>query len=338
MKREAGTFVEVPLRIRDLEISLGAKALLWLLCTFAGYETGECYPGLSTLAKALRVHRSSVKRYVTELRRKKLIAVEPPEGKVKPKRTTSKYKLAKWLWECTEPPGWVHGEPASAGRAQQWWAHDAPGVGAAGAHGRCMVSHEREVEEQEPGDEKKTPRPGQKASRAGLLLPCCASDRNPKTGAVETFDAFWSILPKRISRGRARLDAFVAWKSLAPAVRQRVHQCVAESLAEDDSFLYTYAGGVAATPAQLITLAQLAMAEARPLWEVMPEDDPLDPLGIAAVASTPPAPPRAHEEADYYREREALAQRLMTEQNLSAHQAEERADAELARRPASPAP
>lgn len=110
MKRPAGTFFEVPQRVMTLDLSMGARMTLVALCKFANYETGESYPGLKALEKAVGANRSSIKRYVQELERRRIVGVQRRRGP----RGTSKYRIAKWLWACTEMPGWAHGEPTES--------------------------------------------------------------------------------------------------------------------------------------------------------------------------------------------------------------------------------
>jgi len=68
-KRFGVVYTEV---IQDPELSLRAKGLYALLCTFAN-KSRECYPAISTLAKLSDVSKRTVERTIKELEEKNYV-------------------------------------------------------------------------------------------------------------------------------------------------------------------------------------------------------------------------------------------------------------------------
>jgi len=58
--------------MRDLNLSLRAKGLYALLCTYAGKDR-ECYPAISTLSELSDVSRRTIERTLKELEDKNYV-------------------------------------------------------------------------------------------------------------------------------------------------------------------------------------------------------------------------------------------------------------------------
>jgi len=58
--------------IQDIELSLRAKGLYALLCTFADKDR-SCYPKISTLSELSGVSRRTIERTMIELEQKKYV-------------------------------------------------------------------------------------------------------------------------------------------------------------------------------------------------------------------------------------------------------------------------
>lgn len=102
------------------------------------------------------------------------------------------------------------------------------------------------------------------------------------------FDTLWKKIPKRISKGTAKVEAWEMWKSLtAVPTKQHVAEMVkllkaylAESPKAYD--FYDASGSVRVSPARLIALLCRAMVERRTLGDVL-EDTTIEDLNAQQV-------------------------------------------------------
>jgi hypothetical protein len=101
VKRPDGTFFVVPRALLTMGLSTGAFATAVAICSCAD-KNGECFPSRRVLAGIAHVHRSTVTVLVQELEVHGVVQVDRRRAQ----RATSKYKIAKWLWEGSEVPGW----------------------------------------------------------------------------------------------------------------------------------------------------------------------------------------------------------------------------------------
>ncbi len=137
-------------------------------------------------------------------------------------------------------------------------------------------------EKHSAANEKKPERDG--GVEAAVAVPTGSARRpaDPATkpasaSLVAGFDLLWAAIPKRISRGTAKLDAWEVWKSLKPTpsrrhVAEMVNLLTAYIDEETDYAFYEADGTVKVTPAILIGLLCRAMNEGSPLRKVVDED------------------------------------------------------------------
>lgn len=61
--------------IRDSDLSITAKTVYSLLCTYADKQR-QCYPSIKTLSEILCVHRKTIERAINELKKKNYVIRE----------------------------------------------------------------------------------------------------------------------------------------------------------------------------------------------------------------------------------------------------------------------
>jgi hypothetical protein len=138
-----------------------------------------------------------------------------------------------------------------------------------------------------PGDDsqekttKITTTTGARAAKKPQPEPTVVSNKISKTSNKPTqdplvagFDRLWKVIPKRISTGTAKVEAWEAWKTLTPAptrrhVTEMVRLLEAHLEEETDYAFYELDGSAKVTPARLIALLCRAMAEQRSLGDVL---------------------------------------------------------------------
>ncbi len=103
---------------------------------------------------------------------------------------------------------------------------------------------------------------------------------NSSRPSTKLFDRVWEIIPKRISKGTAKVEGWETWKSLTPTpTEHHVSQMVKllETYLEEgsDYAFYEYDGSVRVTPAMLIGLLCKALQLGCPLSEVVDEEVPV---------------------------------------------------------------
>ncbi len=108
--------------------------------------------------------------------------------------------------------------------------------------------------------------------------PAAAAPTDPYR--VAGFDHLWAAIPKRISTGSAKVEAFEVWKTLRPVptrrhVSEMVRLLTAYLEEETDYAFYEFDGTVKVTPARLIGLLVKAMNDGSPLRKVVDEEIPL---------------------------------------------------------------
>jgi hypothetical protein len=97
---------------------------------------------------------------------------------------------------------------------------------------------------------------------------------------VAGFDRLWAVIPPRISKGTAIVEAFEVWKNLSPApTTSHVGEMVRllEAYLEEDPKAYAFFdfdGSPKVTPAMLIRFLCRAMNEGSPLSKVVDEAIP----------------------------------------------------------------
>jgi GntR family transcriptional regulator len=248
-----------PNAIFKMGLSKHGLVVYLYLCRVAG-DKHSCWPSLKTISMATKCSRGVVVKAIEEL--KKAGLVEPEERFNKDgDRDSNNYTLFN---------------PEVGGAAGDHPTHQAHEGGAAGDHGGSPGGQEEELPEEKLVKKKNLQHTGARAAQIG----------RPST---RSFDRFWNVIPKRISRGKAKVEAWEVWKTFDyPPTKQQVDQMVKlvkDYLYEDPSAysFYEHDGTVKVTPARLIGVLCRAIKENRPLADVL-EDVMLEDLEAGVPA------------------------------------------------------
>jgi hypothetical protein len=322
----------------DLDVPIEAQEILVyaLLARQAAGKDGRSRQSIALLASRARLSVRAVKNALRRLR--ELMMIESSRGAGRGPAGTCAYRvLGPESWKRAVPVEAghvVHRKPPQAAenpkmapaklaldRSEAPAVHVVHSSGAPGALSAVQVVH----------------REGRKAKRDNLHggLPPYPPAADAAGGCVVLppgFFEFWARYPKQ--EGRAK--ALAEWLKLAPDPATVVQILTGLAL-WTQSDLWARGPRFIARPAKWLRERSWEDSPARPL-PCQPENFAVfkrdydarrgRPPGTTWSPPGPAAPPRARPGVD----RDALVRTFMDEQNLSAHKAEDRADAVIARR------
>lgn len=171
----------LPQFVLEKSITFGAKVMYALLCNYAS-ERDHCWPSHATLAARLSCSVSSVKNYLRELVREKLIVIRREQ-----------YRSCVYYLLC--PQVLINAQKIKPDRKQSKVACD-------GTTSGCINTLNKQ------NKEKRSPLPpiASEQSQSSPGSPAAGGVSSP----VQDFESLWNLYPKKEAKGFAR----VAWFKL----------------------------------------------------------------------------------------------------------------------------
>jgi len=197
----------------------------------------------------------------------------PRHGKLVTRNTVGKFTATRvtipesTIREISPETTEAIGAPASQNRSPEHPEISKPASPVSKQHtSKHSASRERKL---------KTQADPKSRSEEALPVPPRAAAAPTDPFLVAGFDRLWAVIPKRISTGSAKVEAFEFWKTLTPVPnRHHVHNMIAllEAYREESPDFYgffDFDGSAKVTPARLIALLCQAMKEGRPLGNLL---------------------------------------------------------------------
>lgn len=193
----------LPQFILEMPLSLGAKVMYALLCNYAS-DKDHCWPSQKTLATRLACSVSSIKNYLAELVRERLIEVRHENYRSSVYYILQPEALRKGAAPAGDQPKSDSGQPESG--------------------------HINNLSKQQ--EEKNTPLPPMKPERKDAL-----SSSAPSAGGVGSaeldFETAWESYPRKEAKGFARMAWFKLLRSGQLPSLQELLSAIARSSASE---------------------------------------------------------------------------------------------------------
>ena len=177
----------MPQFILQKPITFGAKTMYALLCDYAS-DKDHCWPSQATLAKRLSCSISSIKNYLGELVREKLISI-----KREPYRSSVYYLLSPDTNVCTQQP--------TSDAIQSKVDRTEPKSGSINTLKKQRKEKNSPLSPHMPGETAPDP----------VRRTCNAPAAGGVSFSLPDFESVWALYPKKDAKGFAR----IAWLTLS---------------------------------------------------------------------------------------------------------------------------